>query len=86
MSEFQRRLALKMNAERMTVEVKVWDEMKEKHRSLKAIMDYFIAQFNEGNLQVIDQQGGPEGAAFGQYYYDFRIQNGKIELIEKTTK
>jgi hypothetical protein len=83
MSEFQRRLALKMNAERMTVEVKVWDEMKEKHRSLKAIMDYFIAQFNEGNLQVIDQHGQPNGVAFGQYHYDFRMKDGKIELLEK---
>jgi hypothetical protein len=57
--------------------------IKEKNRVLKVIMDYFIAQFNDGTLQVIDQHGWPDGVTFGEYCYDFTMKDGKIELLEK---
>lgn len=53
----------------------------EEARELKAILEYFIAEFNTGNLQAIDFMGGL--MMFEDSKYDILIESGKISLIEK---
>lgn len=51
-------------------------------RELKSILDYFIAEFNVGNLQSIESAGGP--MMFMESKYDIPMDDGKITLIKKS--
>ena len=57
-------------------------EQKVEIRELKAILTFFIAEFNNGNLQAMEFSTGP--LMFQDSVYDIPMKDGKIELIRKS--